>query len=63
MFEELYIIVAKIEETINNRPLTYMHDDMEGVSHRLTLAHLTYRRQIEITNIKKNTYKKSKTSV
>ena len=32
MFEELHIIVAEIEETINNCPLTYMHDDMHGGS-------------------------------
>ena len=34
------------EATINNRPLTYMCDDVEGVSQPLTPPHLVYGRQI-----------------
>ena len=45
-FEELRTIVVEIEGTINNRPLTYMYDDVEGVSQPLTPAHLIYGRQI-----------------
>jgi len=45
-FEELRTIVVEIEGTLNNRPLTYMYDDVEGVSRPLTPAHLIYGRQI-----------------
>ena len=36
----------EIEATVNTRPLTYMYDDVEGVSQSLTPAHLVYGRQI-----------------
>ena len=35
-----------IETTLNNRPLTYMQDDSESVSHVLTPASLIYRRRL-----------------
>ena len=40
--DELTTIVIEIEATLNNRPLTYVHDDSEGVSHALTPAYLIY---------------------
>jgi len=42
MFDELVTIVAEIEATLNNRPLTYVQDDQEGVSYALTPASLIY---------------------
>ena len=35
-----------IEITINNRPLTFIYDDEEGLSYALTPSHLIYGRQI-----------------
>ena len=43
---ELTTIVIEIEATLNNRPLTYVHDDSEGVSHALTPADLIYGRRV-----------------
>ena len=40
MFDELVTIIAEIEATLNNRPLTYVQDDQEGVSYALTPASL-----------------------
>ena len=40
--DEMSTILVEVEATINNRPLTYMYDDLEGVSYALTLAHLLY---------------------
>ena len=42
-------ILVEIEATLNNRPLTYLYDDEEGISHLLlTLlpSQLIYGRQI-----------------
>ena len=36
----------EVEATLNNRPLTYMYDDLEGVSYALTPAHLLYGRRL-----------------
>ena len=45
-FEELRTLVVEIEATLNNRPLTYIYDDEEGLSYPLTPADLIYGRQI-----------------
>ena len=45
-FEELCTLVVEIEATLNNRPLTYIYDDEEGLSYPLTPADLIYGRQI-----------------
>lgn len=45
-FKELRTLVVEIEATLNNRPLTYIYDDEEGLSYPLTLADLIYGRQI-----------------
>ena len=48
-FEELRTILVEVEATLNNRPLTYMYDDEEGVSYPLTPADLIYGRRISST--------------
>ena len=48
-FEELRTILVEIEATLNNRPLTYVYDDEQGVSFPLTPANLIYGRRIETT--------------
>jgi len=40
--DEMSTILVEVEATFNNRPLTYMNDDLEGVSYALTPAHLLY---------------------
>ena len=47
--DELTTIIIEIETTLNNRPLTYMHDDSEGLSHALTPASLIYGRRLATT--------------
>lgn len=47
--DELTTVITEIETTLNNRPLTYLHDDTEGVSHALTPASLVYGRRIATT--------------
>ena len=48
-FEELRTILVEVETTINNRPLTYMYNDSEGVSYPLTPSDLIYGRKIAVT--------------
>jgi hypothetical protein len=48
-FEALRTILVEVETTINNRPLTYMYDDTEGVSYPLTPSDLIYGRKIAVT--------------
>ena len=45
-FYSLRTLLAEIEATINNRPLTYIYDDEEGVSCPLTPSHLINGRRI-----------------
>ena len=45
-FEELRTVLIEIEATINNRPLTYLYDDEQGVSYALTPSSLLYGRTI-----------------
>ena len=49
-FEEIRTILVEIEATLNNRPLTYIYDEEEGVSYPLTPASLIYGRQITTTH-------------
>ena len=39
-------LLVEIEGILNNRPLTYLYDEIEGVSQPLTPANLIYGRQI-----------------
>lgn len=48
-FEELRTMLVEIEATLNNRPLTYIYDDEEGVSYPLTPSCLIYGRRIATT--------------
>ena len=45
-FEELHTVTVEIEGTVNNLPLTYLYDDMEGISQALTPACMMYGHQI-----------------
>ena len=47
--EELNTILVEVEATLNNRPITYLYDDMEGVSQALTPADLIYGRRLANT--------------
>ena len=67
--DELTTIVVEIEATLNNRPLTYVHDDNKGVSYALTPADLIYGRraastpsgrQFDITNTNKTLIRRAK---
>ena len=48
-FEELRTILVEIEAILNNRPLTYVYDDENGVSYPLTPSQLIYGRQLTMT--------------
>ena len=48
-FEELRTVLLEVEGTLNNRPLTYLYDEEEGVLQPLTPAELIYGRQIITT--------------
>lgn len=45
-FEELRTLIVEIETTINNRPLTYIYDDTDGVTQPLTPSDLINGRAI-----------------
>ena len=47
-FEVMRTLLVEIETTINNRPITYIYDDEDGVSYPLTPSQLIYGRQIEL---------------
>lgn len=40
--DEMNTVLVEIELTRNNRPLTYIYDDVEGVSYVLTPADLIH---------------------
>ena len=48
-FEELRTILVEIESTINNRPITYIYDDGEGVSYPLMPSCLLYEQRTSTT--------------
>ena len=39
-FSEMNTLLVEVESIINARPLTYVHDDCEGISYPLTPSHL-----------------------
>ena len=45
-FNEMNTILVEIEGVINSRPITYVHDDSEGVSYPLTPSHLVNGRNL-----------------
>ena len=48
-FEEMRTLLIEIEGTLNNRPLTYVYDDEQGISYPLTPSSLIYSRTIATT--------------
>ncbi len=48
-FEEMRTVLTEIEATLNNRPLTYLYDDEQGISYPLTPSSLIYGRTIATT--------------
>ena len=51
-FEELDTLVTEVEAVVNERPLTYVYDDLEGVAYPLTPAQLIYGRNLATFNDK-----------
>ena len=47
--DELTTVIIEIEITLNNRSLTYMHNDSEGLSHALIPASLICGRKLATT--------------
>ena len=47
--EELRTLLVEIEAILNNRPLTYIYDDDNGISYTLTPSDLIYGRRISLT--------------
>ena len=45
-FHEMRTILVEVEGVINSRPLTYVHDDTEGISYPLTPSHLINGRNL-----------------
>ena len=45
-FEELRTLIVEIESAINNRPLTYVYDDENGISYPLTPSDFIYGRKL-----------------
>jgi len=45
-FEQLRTIIVEVESIVNARPLTYLHDDTEGISYTLSPSHFMYGRRI-----------------
>ena len=45
-FNEMNTILVEIEGVINSRPITYVHDDSEGISYPLTPSHLVNGRNL-----------------
>lgn len=45
-FDEMATVLVEVEATLNNRPLTYVFSDSEGLSYVLTPADLVYGRRL-----------------
>ena len=48
-FDEMATVLVEVEATLNNRLLTYVYDDTEGLSYALTPADLIYGCRLAIT--------------
>lgn len=64
--DQLNTVLVEVEATINMRPLTYVYDDVEGVSYSISPSHLLYGQQIislsnsEVTSTHDSLVKKCK---
>ena len=45
-FEEIRTLLVEVKSVINARPLTYIHDDSDGVNYAIMPSHLMYGRKI-----------------
>ena len=48
-FDEMSTVLVEVEATLNNRPLTYVHDNIEGLLYVLTPVDLVYGYRLGIT--------------
>lgn len=48
-FDEMHTLLIEIEAVLNARPLTYIYDDVEGISYPLSPSQLIYGRRIAST--------------
>ena len=49
-FEELRTLLVEVESIVNARPLTYVYDDLDGISFSLTPSHLINGRCLQSTS-------------
>ena len=68
-YDQLNTELVEVEAIVNSRPLTYVYDDVEGVSYSISPSHLLYGRRIislpnsevfEVTSTHDSLVKKSK---
>ena len=45
-YDQLNTVLVEVEAIVNSRPLTYVYDDVEGVSYSISPSHLLYGRRI-----------------
>ena len=48
-YDELYTILTEVESIVNDRPITYVYDDMESISYALSPSLLVYGRKLANT--------------
>ena len=68
-YDQLNTVLVEVEAIVNSRPITYVYDDVEGVSYSISPSHLLYGRRIislpnsevfEVTSTHDSLVKKSK---
>ena len=52
-YDEMHTLLIEIEAVLNSRPLTYLYDDVEGISYPLSPSQLIYGRRITSTPCEK----------